>query len=93
MAATPSHSSWSKRVISLLPESTAASLGRGALLGKPISESQKAGCWGGGARGNHQTSVPHSRARTCCLLGTENMTHPRPPHQSQNRWGGAQESS
>lgn len=41
MAATPSHGSWSKRVISPLPESAVASLREGSLLGKPISESQK----------------------------------------------------
>lgn len=41
MAATPSHGSWSKGVISPLPQSAEASPREGALLGKRISESQK----------------------------------------------------
>lgn len=41
MAATPSYGPWSKRIVSPLPESAVASPREGALLGKPVSESQK----------------------------------------------------
>ena len=93
MAATPSHSSWSKRVISLLPESTAASpreSGPAWEADLRVSESRMLGRRGPWKPPNQCSSQQGWDLR---LLGTENMTHPRPPHQSQNRWGGAQESS
>ena len=56
MAATPSHGSWSKRVISPLPESAEASPREGALLGKPISRVSE-----------RPTSAPRGRIGICSI--------------------------
>lgn len=87
MAATPSHGSWSKRVISPLPESAEASPREGALLGKPTSESQK------GKPVLLTVGLGSAAAASPVIIRNGDYGTPQSHLQSQNLSGGAQESS